>query len=77
MWQRPLHIEITQQPAGPVGKVAQYYGLEDAAAVEKKLAQFPKGTQFVLVQYGAGTSGIVQRIRAFAAENGLMLTDGN
>ena len=39
----PLRIEVLMQPSvGISGRVAQYYGLENLAAIESKLAQFPR-----------------------------------
>lgn len=68
-----LRIEITPQPFGMFGQVAQYYGLENVAAVESKLAQFPRGTRFALHAPGGPSSGISAEIRRFAAEQGLIV----
>ena len=71
-WQKPLRIEIMDQPNGST--VAQYNRLEGVEAIEAKLAQFPRGTQFILNARGqdAGVQG--DRIRAFASTHGLVVT---
>jgi len=66
---QPLAVEIATQG---FGRVAQYSGLENVAAVEAKLAQYPRGTPFVL--YGPGESKESQEVRRFAAAHGLMVT---
>jgi hypothetical protein len=68
--QTPLRIEIMPQTFGMFGRIAQYYGLESIAAMESKLAQFPRGTQFVLHAPG-GQSATISEIRRFATEKGL------
>ena len=70
----PLHIEITPQPFGMFARVAQYHDLENAAAVESKLAQFPRGTRFVLYAPAGPAAGISAEIRRFAAAQGLTVT---
>ena len=70
-WQRPLRIGIGGQPGGIRGQVAQYYGIESMEALEEKLGQFPKGTQFVLTVNGDGADGAAVRVRKFAAAHGL------
>src|SRR5205823_1341561 len=70
----PLGIEIMMQPSGISGKIAQYYGLEDAAAMESKLAQFPRGTRFVLYAPGGEAAKASAEIRRFAMEKGLVVT---
>ena len=69
-WQQPLRIEITDQPDGAT--VAQYYGL-NIAALEVKLRQFPKGTEFLLNARGTSAIADAARIRAFAASQGLFI----
>jgi hypothetical protein len=64
----PLALEIMQQPLGIVGRVAQYFGLESMAAINAKLAQYPKGTRFVLSGRG------IDEIRRFAGEKGFIVT---
>lgn len=68
-WQRPLRIEVSSQPGGIRGQVAQYYGIESMEALEEKLGEFPKGTQFLLAAYG--DDGAAARIRKYAAAHGL------
>jgi len=70
----PLRIEVTTQPAGISGKVAQYHGLESVAAMESKLAQFPRGTRFVLYTSGGRSAKTSPEIRSFATEKGLVVT---
>jgi hypothetical protein len=70
-WQRPLRIEVSDQPGGIRGKVAQYYGIESMEGLEQKLGQFPKGTQFVLTVYGDVPDGATDHIRKYAAAHGL------
>ncbi len=70
----PLRIEITSQPFGMFARVAQYYDLPNVAAVEFKLAQFPRGTRFVLYAPGSQAAKTANEIRRFAAEKGLIVT---
>ncbi|MGA2330043.1 MAG: hypothetical protein ABSH05_27700 [Bryobacteraceae bacterium] len=70
-WQRPLRIEVSSQAGGIRGQVAQYYGIESMQALEEKVAQFPKGTQFVLAANDDGADGTAVRIRKIAAAHGL------
>jgi hypothetical protein len=70
-WQRPLKIEVLGQSGGIRATVAQYYGIESMEALEQKLGQFPKGTQFVLTAYGDVPDGAADRIRKYAAAHGL------
>jgi hypothetical protein len=70
-WQKPLKIEIRGESGGIRATVAQYYGIESMEALEQKLAQFPKGTQFVLTAYGDAPDGAADQIRKYAAAHGL------
>jgi len=70
----PLRIEITPQPFGMFGRVAQYFGLENVAAVESKLQQYPRGTRFVLYAPSGPSAKMPAEIRRFAAEKGLIVT---
>ena len=71
----PLRIEVTMQPFGvSSGRVAQYSGLESVAAMESKLAQFPRGTRFVLYAPGGQAAKTADDIRRFAMEMGLVVT---
>jgi hypothetical protein len=68
-WQRPLKIDL-----GPGGfkKVAQYSSMEQSIeALEQKLGQFPKGTQFLLTAFGDGADTATARIRKYAAAHDL------
>ena len=70
-WQRPLRIEVRSEPGGIRGQVAQYYGIGSVEALEEKVGQFPKGTQFVLTAIGGDDDGFTARIRKYAAAHGL------
>jgi hypothetical protein len=70
-WQRPLRIEVSREPGGIRGQVAQYYAIKSMEALEEKLSQFPKGTQFVLRVIGEDADGVTTRIRKYAAAHGL------
>ena len=70
-WQRPLRIEVSNWPGGIRAQVAQYYGITSLEALEKKLEQFPKGTQFLLTARGANAGEAAARIRKYAAAQGL------
>jgi hypothetical protein len=70
--QRPLRLELSSQGGDPRNKVAQYYGLESLEAVEKKLAQFPRGTAFVVSTLEEDAAQMLE-IRQFAEHQGLIL----
>ena len=70
----PLRIEINSQPFGMFARVAQCEGLTSIAAVESKLAQYPRGTAFVLEARGGQTANAAAEIRRFAAARGLPVT---
>jgi hypothetical protein len=70
-WKPPLRIEVMTQFSA---RVAQYYGLESVAAMESKLAQFPRGTRFVLYAPGGQSAKTSVEIRRFATEEGLVVT---
>jgi hypothetical protein len=70
-WQRPLRIEVGSEPGGIRGQVAQYYGIGSMDALEEKVGQFPKGTQFVLTAIGDDADGVTARIRKYAAAHGI------
>ena len=72
-WQKPLHLEISQQPGGIRGSVAQYYGIETVEEIEAKLAQFPRGTQFVLRALGPNAEQTAAGIRSIARDRGLIV----
>jgi hypothetical protein len=72
-WQKPLRIELGGPSGGWRGRVAQYYGLTSLAELEAKLAQFPRGTQFVLAADQADGEA-VKDLREFAGGRGLVLT---
>jgi hypothetical protein len=71
----PLRIEVMMQPSvGIYGRVAQYYGLESVAAMESKLAQFPRGTRFVLYAPEGQSARTAAEIHRFATEKGFVVT---
>ena len=71
LFTEPLRIDISMGgPYGAVGSVAQYFGLESVAAVEAKLAQYPRGTHFTLRAPG----NLANELRRFALEKGLSVT---
>jgi hypothetical protein len=72
-WQPPMRIEVSNQPGGIRAQVAQYYWIESMPALEEKLGQFPKGTQFTLRVYVDDADGIAVRIRKIAAARGLTI----
>lgn len=72
--QQPIRIEITAQPFGLSARVAQYFALESIAAVESKLAKFPRGTRFILWAPSGESARIAEEIRRFAVEKGLIVT---
>ena len=51
--------------------MAQYYGIESMEALEEKLGQFPKETQFLLTANGDAAEGATARIRKYAAAHSL------
>jgi len=67
---QPLTVELQSQPY--FSRVAQYSGLENLAAVEAKLAQYPRGTRFVL--YGPAESKEALELRRFAEGKGMPVT---
>jgi hypothetical protein len=71
----PLRIEITSGPSGEVmARVAQYFSLDSVAAIESKLAQYPRGTRFVLYAPGGPMAQVTTEIRRFTEDKGLLLT---
>jgi hypothetical protein len=66
---QPITVELQAQY---FNRVAQYSGLESVAAVEAKLAQYPRGTRFVL--YGPAESKEAVELRRFAEAKGLVVT---
>jgi hypothetical protein len=68
-----MRIEVSNQPGGIRAQVAQYYWIESMPALEEKLGQFPKGTQFTLRVYVDDADGIAVRIRKIAAARGLTI----
>ena len=73
--QSPLRIEVAvgADANGSRGTVAQYDLIGSIEALEEKLDQFPKGTQFKLNSWGGGDDWVNQRIRRHAAEHGLTI----
>jgi hypothetical protein len=75
-WQQmPLRLELSNQDADIRATVAQYYGLGSMEALEEKLAQFPRGTSFLVSTSGEDTAQALTAIRQLAALQGLILTD--
>jgi len=72
-WQRPLRIEVYAEFGGIGAHVAQYNGITSMDALEEKLGQFPKETQFLLTAGGDGAGETDARIREYAAAHGLTL----
>ena len=73
--QSPLHLEITPGlSGGVVGRIAQYFSLDSVAAIESKLAQYPRGTKFVLYAPSGPIGQVASQIRRFAEEQGLVMT---
>lgn len=71
----PLHIEIMSGLSGELmARVAQYFSLDSVAAIESKLAQYPRGTQFVLYAPSGPIAEVASQIRSFAEEKGLVIT---
>ena len=73
-WRQPLRLEIMMQPTGISGRVAQYFSIDGVAALESKLAQFPRGTRFVLYAPSGPSAKAAEKVRRFAAEKGLVVT---
>ncbi len=67
-WQKPLTIEVSSGSR----RVAQYHSMESIDALEEKLGQFPRGTQFQLTAYGEGAEATA-RIQNYAAAHGLIV----
>jgi hypothetical protein len=70
-WQRPLRISVEGQPGSIRAELAQYREIESVEAMEEKVGQFPKGTEFVLIAHGDGADGAAARIRECAGAHGL------
>ena len=70
-WRTPLTIQVSSNGHGFRAQVAQYYGIQSMEALEEKLGQFPKGTQFIL----AGGGQALVQVRKYAAERGLIVLD--
>ena len=71
----PLHIEIAQWASEELGaRVAQYSWLDSVAAIESKLAQYPRGTRFVLYAPAGGPAAeVANEVRRFAEGKGLVV----
>jgi hypothetical protein len=65
---KQLTIELQDRFA----RVAQYSGLDGVTGVEAKLAQYPRGTHFLL--YAPGESKEAREVVRFAAAQGLVVT---
>jgi hypothetical protein len=74
-WQQmPLRLEVSSQGGDARATVAQYYGLESMEALEQKLAQFPRGTSFLVSTWGEDAAQALAAIRQLAERQGLILT---
>jgi hypothetical protein len=62
-WEAPLRIDLIEGQY----RVAQYYGMQTLPGLEAKLAQFPRGTKFVL----SGSGSEAEEVRRFATDHGL------
>ena len=75
-WQQMrVRLEVSNQGGDIRATVAQYYGLESMEAVEEKLAQFPRGTSFLVSNSGEDAPQLLAGIRQFAERQGMILTD--
>jgi hypothetical protein len=74
-WQQPLRIDFAGPSGGWRGRVAQYSWFTSPAQLEAKLAQFPRGTRFVLLAADSADPAAVERLREFAAGRGLVLSN--
>lgn len=73
---KPLRLEITTGPYGDwEGAIAHYNSIATMEAIKRKLAQFPKGTEFKLSMRAAPAdrARIEAELRDTAKENGLNL----
>jgi hypothetical protein len=71
-WHMPLGISLDEGMGEIRARVAQYYGIGSIEALEAKLAQFPKGTGFVLAARGA-SEGNARRVREYGSRLGLKI----
>jgi hypothetical protein len=62
-WEAPLRIDLIEGQY----RAAQYFGMQTLAELEAKLAQFPRGTRFVL----SGSGSEAEEVRRIAADHGL------
>jgi hypothetical protein len=79
-WEQPLGIGLSDYgpPLGLRGQVA-HYALDDIAAVEEKLCQFPIGTQFRLLVSPPDSPAAEEaraRVRAFLDAHGMVVVAG-
>jgi hypothetical protein len=72
-WQKPLRIEISGQSDSIYGSIAQYRGMKSVTAMMAKLAQFPRGTQFLLMGQGQITEEATLEISKLAGSRGLIV----
>ncbi len=71
-WQQPLRIDFAGPSGGWRARVAQYSDIRSPAPLEAKLAQFPRGTRFVLAADQADAAAL-ERLQRFAAARGLVI----
>jgi hypothetical protein len=57
------------------GRIAQYYGLENLAAMKAKLGQYPRGTQFTVRAYDSRSVKAAAELRRFAADHGIVIRE--
>lgn len=76
-WHRksPIELIISVGPDGPVQANIQQYWTQDIEALRKKLAQYDRGTRFVLSSSGTEEqlSVALRAVRDVAAEHGLIV----
>jgi hypothetical protein len=72
----PMRLEVTL--SGDMqfrGAAAQYYGLESLDALQSKLAQFSKGSRFLLRVWGPGKEQTAAQLKQFASARGLVILE--
>ena len=72
-WKGPLRIRLLRFAEGIGGSVAQYQRIVGMRDLKSKLAQFPRGTRFVLDARGPEAKAAATELRDFAANHGLAL----
>jgi hypothetical protein len=72
-WRAPMLVDVAAGWDGFRAAVAQYPGLASVEELENKLAQFPRGSRFLLRVHGEDREAIADRVMRFGASRGLML----